>query len=634
MKVSEALLSPNSPGGRTLLPQVPEIDTATCPEIVPSQEKLPASVKVARDVILNFAPVGSPWHLPVGIATLAAAAKEDGHNVTQRYSHILGVEHVLGKEGKEALGITRNSKSNAEDLYKARMTLERISRELVHGEKKFLVGRNNVTYVAQGQDGSIESLLYAMKHPEANIFHGYFKEVELPLAERLRPNVYGISINEERQLIPGIVLASMIRTALPQTLVVLGGNFWSRAFEAYKSPEFSKAFDFFNAIVYSEGYQPFDALLRNLDPKLAPGTAWNNEGKVVINERAQVPTSFETLPTPIFDGGASQWSQESVYPLYTQSNCPCSCSFCAIAAGSDTFLQKPRIMSPKRIAEHMVALGGHRFDFVDELISVQRQIQIGQALEKLNYHATWQTYLTVTNDLLNPRVCEQLYKSGCRAVQMGLESLSPSTLDQEQKRWNHPQNYGRILQNLTNAGIQVHAFIIVGIPGEPLHRNLGWVHFLEKYGNYILTIKAGRYRLARKAPDEARIKEESEFTKLINLDQDISPLHLNINFHYSDPKKYSQKRIMAMRDMLEIACYKHWAYQVTSTIPWWINRGRYTIPQLREMAKQLPEEVIPPKTLKKVLIVASTLVKEEMGMNVSFKTWEDLANFSRKYFPL
>ena len=91
------------------------------------------------------------------------------------------------------------------------------------------------------------------------------------------------------------------------------------------------------------------------------------------------------------------------------------------------------MMSAEKIVDHMIGSGGHRFDFTDELLSVGRQIEIGKVLKQRGYDATWQCYLTVVDQLLNPNTCKDLYDSGCRAVQVGLESLSPKTLKQEAK---------------------------------------------------------------------------------------------------------------------------------------------------------------------------------------------------------
>ena len=470
---------------------------------------------IKRKVTLCYPPCSSVWHLPAGIAQLAAILQEQGHEVIQRYGHILGLEYLLLSHDREkvskALSTVRDPKSDVKSLYQARMTFERVSLAIPNNDKKFVVERNNVVFVSGYYDGTVESAMEAIRNREDHLWFDYFRDVELPAAEDFYPEVFGISISDERQLIQGLILASMVKDALPECLVIIGGNFWSRVVTEESAPKLAPLLNICDAIVYAEGFQPLSTIVETLDVGSAPGTMWKDkDGNVRLNRLPMVLTSFETLPTPIYDGGATQWASDAVYPLYTMSNCIHKCEFCAISGQSDSFLGKPRVMTPERIVEHMITLGGYWFDFTDELMPVQRQIGIGDELRRRGYEAVWQCYLTITDDLLDPRVCQQLYEAGCRCVQLGLETLTPTTLDQTSKRWNHPQNYGRILRNLKEAGIQNHIFLIAGIPGERQSDTLRWLPFLEEYGDAITTIKSGRYRLARRSPDETVMGLSSE----------------------------------------------------------------------------------------------------------------------------
>lgn len=404
-----------------------------------------------RKVILNYPPVSSVWHLPTGLAQLTSVLREYGHDVMQRFGHILGLEHVLrecgGADIDQALATVRNPHSDINALYAARTTFERVSRG-IPTEDKFEVARNNASYVSSYYDGTIERALQAVRNRDQHLWCDYFTKVELPLVRDFKPDVYGISVADERQFIQGIILASMVKDELPGCLVVLGGNFWSRVTNAFQLPEFAQFFNHCDVIVYREGFQPLQKLVATLDPAQAPGVAWRKNGQVVVNPTTQNPTDFEILPTPAFDGGARQWSPDFVPSLYTMSNCPMACGFCAIAAGSDTFLTKPRSMSPRKIAEHMAKLGTHRFEIFDEMFPIPRQLALGEELKRIDHKATWECYLTVTNNLVDRATCDKLYEAGCRAVQLGLETLSPDTLLQEHKQWNTPANYGVILENL------------------------------------------------------------------------------------------------------------------------------------------------------------------------------------------
>lgn len=576
-----------------------------------------------RKIIFNHPPASSPWHLPAGIAYLTAILQQDGHEVLQRYSHITGLEYVLREQApsiQSAFDAIRNPASDILDLYEARMQLEQTSRNIKTPDK-FVVERNNVLYVSSYYDGSVEGVLQAVDQRSSSLWGSYFSEVEVPLAQDFQPGIYGISISDERQLIPGCVLASMIKDFLPNTLVILGGNFWSRVEEAFSHPEFVKFFEFCDGIVYAEGFQPIRDLALGVPLESVGGLVHLVQGRVKINPIHETASAFEELPTPVYNGDARTWSPDDVIPLYTMSNCPYKCRFCGISRGSDTFLDKPRFMTPARIAYHMMKTGASRFDITDETLSVQRQLALGNELRCLGYSATWQCYTTVNPDLADPATCEKLYLAGCRAVQLGLESLSDETLGRENKKWNTPNNYGVMLKNLRDAGIQTHVFLIAGLPDEPLHCGLKWLDFMAEHGRNMLTIKASRYRVTRDSPEDRDIESMGS----LEVTSNTKPLHLNRDFKYT---RLSMQRVNAVRDLLEQGCIRHWAYGVTSTLPWWTNRGRYGWDDLEQMAKILPLSPDVPH-LKLALTKARSIIEQELDQRVKLFTFDSLVEFTR-----
>jgi hypothetical protein len=585
-----------------------------------------------RRVMLQYPPAGTVWHAPGGISQLTAVLRSRGHDVMQRYGHIIGLEHLLLSQSEpdvlRSLTTVRALNPTVQEMYDARQTFERVSAS-ISTKDRFKFERNNVVYLSQNQDGTIYGALEAIKNRENNLWYDYFNKVEIPLARDFKPHVYGISIGDERQLFPGLVLAAMVKDALPDCLVVVGGNFWPRVMVAFEQPEFAQMFNHLDAIVYREGYQPLQSLVETLDPAQATGTVWRKNGEVTVNPPTQNPTDFESLPTPEFDGGAKQWAPEFIPTLYTASGCRKRCGFCAISVMDDRFLVgKPRYMSPQKIARDMARLGVTKFDIVDELFSIEFQLELGAELKRIGHAATWQCYLTVEKELVDPKVCEQLYQAGCRSVQLGLESLDSETLFRELKAWNKPASYCRILSNLRNVGIHTHVFLMVGLPGEPIHQGFKWAGFLEECGKNILTIKSGRYRLARRSPEE-QFGKHSKYIELAAASE--KPLSLNRGFRYKDGQTFktmTNTKVDAVRDIVEQACRKHWAYGVTSTIPWWINRSRYTWQELEQMATALRPELDIPH-LKDRVAQMRYVVREELHRDANFQTFDEMSAFAQ-----
>jgi hypothetical protein len=60
-----------------------------------------------------------------------------------------------------------------------------------------------------------------LRHREEHVFYRYFREVEVARAVALRPDVFGISVADERQLVSGCILAALVKEALPTTQVIM-----------------------------------------------------------------------------------------------------------------------------------------------------------------------------------------------------------------------------------------------------------------------------------------------------------------------------------------------------------------------------------------------------------------------------
>ncbi|TSC77769.1 MAG: radical SAM/B12 binding domain protein [Parcubacteria group bacterium Gr01-1014_29] len=592
-----------------------------------------------RKIIITNLPGGSPWHKDLGTAWLNGVLRNEGHEVILRDAHILGLEYVLREHDphkadpensllERALCMIRDPKSGPADWYLTRRTFEDISRSIITPDT-FSVARNNVHYISAYYDGTIEQACEAINNREKHLFYDYYAQVEVPLAQKFNPDIYGISVSaDERQIIQGLILASLIKEALPNTLVVLGGNIWSRVMSAFTMPLFASFFDrSCDAIVCREGFEPFKELAATLNPSRASGTVWRRKsGEIIVNPPTKTPVRFNTLPAPIFERTVQQWCPDVVLPFQTSQNCTMQCEFCSISAGSDTFLKSPlsRSMSPTHIAENIAKLGVHRIDFVDELLPIKKQIALGEELKRIGYEATWQCYTTITDDFLDPEICRKLYNADLRKVQMGLESLSPETLKRENKRWNRPDHYGQCIINLWKAGIQVHIFIIVGLPGEPLFWSLLWLPFLERYGDFIMTIKAGRYRPAKMSPEV----ETGLHSASIELLPDNKPLHTNRDFRYL---KTSMKRVEAMLTLVEQACREHTFYQYSSTYPWWANRGRHSNAEIQEIAASLRllGNESPAPHLDRAIKKLPGIIQDELGQKVTFRSFEDVQKFAR-----
>lgn len=549
------------------------------------------------DVVFATTPGISVWQHPLAPAMLTALLQENGYTIAQIDGHIAGVEDVLRRANPEqidcALKILRDPALDIhreEDLvwlHWARKCIERTSQG-IPPVGYFEVANNHVRYSIPGCDYSFGWLFEAIKKRRENLFYEYMSEKMLPQIVELKPRVVGITIGHDTQLVSSLILGSMVKEALPEAKVVYGGNYLAQVQSVFEQPEFAKMFEYGDCYVYAEGFHPsleiMQSLTRKEDFRSVTGAVWRSEEGVVRNIKTNHPFDFENIPTPIFEGMEQQWSPEPIYPLYTMSNCPYACNFCAIPAGSDTYMCPPRMMTPRRVAEHVAKLvdqGARLFTIADESMPVRRLHAIGQELEKMNYggRALFSCLMNAEECLSDKKVCRELYSLGLRCAQIGIETISVSSLESQNKRPNKPALYRKMIKTLSSAGIQVHLFLIVGLPGEAVADSLATLAFLEECGDDIATAVVSRFRV----PKMSRAGLTGAGTQGIVVKPDTKPWSANLDFEYVDGK--SGQQVDALRKIGRQVCIDLPLHQITSLLAEHANRLRWPLDELKTAAK-------------------------------------------------
>ena len=155
-----------------------------------------------------------------------------------------------------------------------------------------------------------------------------------------------------------------------------------------------------------------------------------------------------------------------VHFVETTRGCPVDCEFCAVTSA---FGGRYRNRPIDEVLTELAALepfGGwltlkRCVFFVDDNIYAHR----GYAREFLTRLADlkvrWfgQASMNIANDPEILRLCQ---RSGCIGLFIGFESLSAETLTSMNKRVNHPENYGEVIQRLHDHGIGVDAAFVFG----------------------------------------------------------------------------------------------------------------------------------------------------------------------------
>lgn len=303
------------------------------------------------------------------------------------------------------------------------------------------------------------------------------QEVNELTMERLKQfdaDIVGITITTPTMLDVKRNILKLVRQSNERALIAVGGPHVSAVPEDLleNNPEIDVA-------CRGEGEGVMLDLLRKVPFKDIAGLTYRDGDRIVNNECRKPHKNVDEFCFPARDLLDMEFYERSnpyvMHGLYMRSTtiltsrgCPYNCTFCAGQVASGRIV---RYQSPELVVEEIESLiGDYRMEglyFADDMFDADktraRTICHEIIRKKLNKKMRWNAQMranSVDKDLLR-----LMKEAGCIRVDVGFESGSQKTLDVINKKTTVAQNYNaaKILHEL---GLQIHANIIVGIPGE------------------------------------------------------------------------------------------------------------------------------------------------------------------------
>ncbi|MCP4494352.1 MAG: radical SAM protein [Gammaproteobacteria bacterium] len=320
---------------------------------------------------------------------------------------------------------------------------------------------------------------YSTADPQA-IWDSTFDKIENPFVDLLstwvsgiiqsyQPDVIGLSIMLDEQLIPGVTLARQIREDWSGRLVV-GGSMITRLKESIEdSPHIGELFDKF---FFYESENDF--------------ASWLDQ-ESCINKSIDYPDFSEI--TPNFD----DYSLENYflpYPVLTyQGTRGCSFGMCRYCSHYKTYGVYDS-GCPERAANVLDELsrkyGTKYFYLLDESLDPPYAKRFASELSRkaidIRYMVFARSSRRWTKDLV-----QKIAQTGCRRLIIGIDGLSEKiqSLMNKHTDLNHAE---KILNWCREFNIAVQVNVIVGFPGELLNDCMGSLKFLEKNKTSLTTL--------------------------------------------------------------------------------------------------------------------------------------------------
>ncbi len=346
----------------------------------------------------------------------------------------------------------------------------------------------------------LKDVCHAAADSEENPFLEYFREDVLPEVEAAAPPLIGFSLMSPTQFIPAVTLARLVKQVMPKTFIVVGGA--PILYAADRVAQFGKLAPYVDAFVVGDGEEALVELIRALEQgdelRRVPNLIMFQEGQAVAGPLRDVP--MDALPTPDFDGLPLDlyFSPEPNLPLLASKGCYWGkCAFCT---NSDPH-SRHRARPMEQLVEDAVRLrekySTDVFSLIDDCLSPQQAGAFAEKLLSRDVHIRWR-FRTRAERAYTVELCRRLFEAGCRKVYIGIESGAQRILD----RMNKGTRLGTVesvLRNFNTAGLPVHAFCIVGFPGETLEDVKQTTDLLARHRDVIESMLVAPYVLRRRS---------------------------------------------------------------------------------------------------------------------------------------
>ncbi|MFF3315606.1 B12-binding domain-containing radical SAM protein [Streptomyces sp. NPDC003035] len=311
-----------------------------------------------------------------------------------------------------------------------------------------------------------DSVLEAARSADRNVYGWALEHRPIPELEDSDLAVVGISVSADTQLIAALTVARHVKRRRPDVHVVMGGNLTTRMVSRWQ--EEHPFFAYVDSFVSYEGEDALPALcdrITGADDRAVPGLL-ERDGRGGLLRTPAAMVDVSDLPTPDFDGLPLDryFAPGPVLPLQASRSCAWDCAFCSIPFASNKF----RIRRADQVVHDMAALaaryGSDTFMFVDEIMTLTSLRGVSRQLIEGGHDLSWYGETRFSKGL-DDELAKALRDSGCRRLDLGLESYNQRVLDLMRKG-TKVADIEPSLQALLGNKVPVHLFCMTGFPGE------------------------------------------------------------------------------------------------------------------------------------------------------------------------
>ncbi len=236
-------------------------------------------------------------------------------------------------------------------------------------------------------------------------------------------------------------------------------------------------------------------------PEKISGISWRDiDGSVVSVPVRETFFDLDSLPSPdwsLFDLDAyvmHSVAVPSIKPLkwgflLAGRGCPYACIYCSSTL-RQSYGAKVRMHSAQRVADEMerlVALGRNALFFEDDTFTYDREwvLALCDEIRARGLRLKWAAQTRA--DRFDSRLAREMYRAGCRALTMGIESGSERIL-KLMKKGEGKKRMRSAVKAAKDAGLLTTLFFMLGNPGESESEILQTFRFMKELSPFMIQV--------------------------------------------------------------------------------------------------------------------------------------------------
>ncbi len=594
-------------------------------------------------VMLLFPPEWVPTAPYLALPSLTAVLREAGHQVVQRdinigmWDHFFSMEFLIwvkarlgmqlkALQGKEKAGTLTEQEVDQKAVVEQAYDIDVFdladraedAKLIVRGERFYqaetLEGalntfREAMAYISTAyypaslvfypmesnlgyRPGVSKEVLACLEDEQVNVYRDLCNQLVMPGVAKEKPDVVGISIGTQMQLLAGLTFGRMIKETFPQIHVVVGGNVITRLQDDLVHHErfFKEVFD--SAILY-EGEHALlwliEALNGERDLSTVPNLVYHDESG--LHRNPEVYTEKTTaLPLPDFEGMPLDryFVPELIIPYLATRGCYWGrCTFCDHGQG---YFDQYRGVPVQQVVEQIKALRDkyhcRHFLFSDESYPPALFKKVSQLLVDQNVGIKWTTLIRFEETLQDQATWDLAAKAGCCTLYYGMESANERVLNLMDKHAKKSV-IQRNLHMASQAGIWNHVMAFYGFPGETLDEALETRQFVLENQPVIHSLELFYFVAYRHTP---MVRSPEKFGITIHKQEEYD-LPLDYYYTLNDPSTLSCLDAMQLCEEFYKTDFHPWAVRVNSREHVFLYISKFGTNQLPQIYAQQTQPV-------------------------------------------